>query len=95
MPHDCLASQVPGFATTSIGQSHCRHGYFLSIYPSVETAFWKERGGEVGGREVEKDGGEHEAQSNSPKDNLQFWMNTLSQSSFNTVDVCVDQIVEC
>lgn len=44
---------------------------------------------------MEKDGGEHQAQSNSPKDNLQLWMNTLSQSSFNTVDVCVDQIVEC
>lgn len=95
VPHDCLAIQVLGFVTTSIGQSHCRHGNFLYIYPSAETAFWKERGGEIEGLEVENDGGEYEAQSNSPKNNLQLWMNTLSQSNFTTVDVCVDQIVEC
>lgn len=47
------------------------------------------------GLEVENDGGEYEAQSNSPKNNLQLWMNTLSQSNFNTVDVCVDETVEC
>lgn len=44
------------------------------------------RNGEL---EVENDGGEYEAQSNSPKNNLQLWMNTLSQSNFTTVDVCV------
>lgn len=55
----------------------------------METALWKERGGEIEGLEVENDGGEYEAQSNSPKNNLQLWMNTLSQSNFTTVDVCV------
>lgn len=34
-------------------------------------------------------GREYEAPPNSPKNNLQLWMNTLSQSNFNSVDVYV------
>ena len=44
-------------------------------------------------------GREYEAPPNSPKNNLQLWMNTLSQSNFNSVDmcvrVCVLETVEC
>lgn len=61
-----LASRVPGFVTTSIGQSHSRHGYYFYIYPSVETVLWKERGGEIEG--MGEDGGEYEAQLKFPKE---------------------------
>lgn len=46
-------------------------------------------------------GGEYEAPPNSPKNNLQLWMNTLSQSNLNAVDarvlvcLCVLEAVEC
>lgn len=59
----------------------------------METALWKEREREKRGSCVGKDGGEYEAPPNSPKNNLQLWMNTLSQSNFNTV--CVLETVEC
>ena len=35
------------------------------------------------------EGEEYEAAPNSPKNNLQLWMNTLSLSKCNSVDVCV------
>lgn len=37
-----------------------------------------------------RDGGEYEAPPNSPKDNLQLWMNTLSQSNLNSGCVRVE-----
>lgn len=62
----------------------------------METALWKDGGGERWGG-----GGEYEAPPNSPKNNLQLWMNTLSQSNLNAVDArmfmcrCVLEAVEC
>lgn len=55
------------------------------------------RDGDGGGRGEEGGSGEeeHEAPPNSPKNNLQLWMNTLSQSNVNSVDVCVLRTVEC
>lgn len=41
-----------------------------------------EREREKRGTRVGKDGGEYEAPPNSPKNNLQLWMNTLSQVKF-------------
>lgn len=63
----------------------------------METAFWKGGGaGDGGGGGEGRLGGEeHEAPPNSPKNNLQLWMNTLSQSNLNSVDVCVLRTVEC
>lgn len=42
----------------------------------------REREREKRGTRVGKDGGEYEAPPNSPKNNLQLWMNTLSQVKF-------------
>lgn len=56
----------------------------------METAFWKKRAyWDCSGERWE---GEHEALPNSPKNNLLLWMNTLSQSNFDSlcVYVCVD-----
>lgn len=41
------------------------------------------------GPERRRRGGEYEAPPNSPKNNLQLWMNTLSQSNFSSVEVRV------
>lgn len=54
----------------------------------METAFWKGRVYWDYGRERWE--GEHEAPPNSPKNNLLLWMNTLSQSNFSSVEVCVE-----
>lgn len=41
------------------------------------------------------DRGEYEVPPNSPRNNLQLWVNTLLQSNFHPVDVCVLETVEC
>lgn len=59
----------------------------VHIY-KCEDSFAERKRGKMG-RGVLRGGGDYEAQSNSPKNNLQLWMNTLSESNLNTMDVCV------
>ena len=84
-------------ATIARAAACCIHMYKQLVIESDGDSFverQRRRGAGVGWR-----GGRENMKPppNSPKNNLQLWMNTLSQSNFDSVDVCVcaSKTVEC